>query len=116
MTDHHAAKALAKRIVHAINVGECWEDPEHEGEIAIVTKLLTAALTPLEWSATKPSKQGWYWYHDGPTEVTPEICYVMHTLRVIWLNYSCEMKDIKPEVQWAGPLTPPLPPPQEERT
>ena len=48
MTDHEAAKALAKRIIHDVNLGECWEDPTHEGEIAIVADILTAALHAAE--------------------------------------------------------------------
>ena len=38
------AQALARQIIHAVNLGECWEDPAHEAEIAIVAKMLTAAL------------------------------------------------------------------------
>lgn len=117
MTDHHAAKALAKRIVHAINVGECWEDPEHEGEIAIVTKLLTAALTPLAWTSERPVKEGWYWAirTDLPAEHTE--ASVLHVELFDDRLYCTEHGERSPLKEfstclWAGPL----PPPREETT
>jgi len=49
MTDTESqARALAKQIVHAINDGDCRDDPEHEGDIAEAVPLIAAALREAE--------------------------------------------------------------------
>lgn len=79
--------------------------------------VLTAALTPLAWSSEKPSEPGWYWFRNDSKDIDPALVYV----NVEWDEVGpwrhgeddCHLTDL--HGQFAGPVTPPIPPPREER-
>jgi hypothetical protein len=64
-------------------------------------------MTPLCWTAEKPTQPGWYWYQPDPS-TEPIVLKVNADLKTTWcIGIAAPGPIVVLAGKWAGPITPP---------